>query len=165
MIKLIARLAAVIAAAGALALAAAVPAGAASVPEGTFGTVAGDAFLVAVGPAAQIHPASAGFAAFGPQKGVSANASFALTEVTPGVFTIRWENGGHNQFGKYLVSDASNGVHFANVPDLWSFSGSQLSDISNGGRKLCLGAVPGGVSVVSPSSTAACTVVQIVLPS
>lgn len=155
MINRIARLAAVIAASAALALAAA-PAGAATVPEGTFATAAGDAFLVAVGPAAQIHPASAAFAAFGPQKGVSANASFTLTEVTSGVYTIRWSNGGHNPFGKYLVSDPRS-VNFSNVPHLWSYSGGHLADTGNGGRLLCLGAVPGGISAVSPSSTAPCT--------
>lgn len=163
MINPIARLAAAAFAAAALALAATAPASAATVPEGTFATAAGDAFLVAVGPAAQIHPASAPFAAFGPQKGVSANASFTLTEATPGVYTIRWQNGGHNPFGKYLVSDPSGHAGFANVPDLWAFSGGQLADTGNGGRKLCLGQVPGGISAVSPSSTAACTQLVIVV--
>lgn len=162
MTKLIARLAAVAFTAGTLALAAAAPAGAASVPEGTFGTVAGDAFLAAIGPAAQIHPASASHVNFGPQTGVEANTSFALTELAPGVYTVRWINGGRNAFGKYLSSTFTGGVDFSAAARVWTFSGGALTDGLTG-RKLCLGpAQSHAISTVPGSSTAACADLQIV---
>jgi hypothetical protein len=149
----------------ALALAAAAPAGAASVPEGTFGTVAGDAFLSAFGPRPAEHPASSDFTKFTQQTGSESSTSFALTEVTPGVYTILW-TGRPDVHSKYLASDFRGGVEFFSAPDLWSFSGGKLKDLSTG-RILCAGpafGVTGSVTTVPAASTAACTDLVIVTP-
>lgn len=159
MIKAIARLAAAGAVAGVMALAAAAPAGASGTPSGaTFGTVAGDAFLAAAGPGAQVHPVSSAQLNFRVQSGSQATTSYTLTQVLPGVYAIEWTNQGHAH-GKALVSDAAGNVGFFTTGDLWLFAGGKLTDLSTG-RVLCLGPVDrisGPISTVPATSTAACT--------
>jgi hypothetical protein len=165
MIRLFARLAAGVAAAGAV-FTLAVSAGAAVIPEATFGTASGDAFLAAAGTAAQLHPVASGQEAFGRQHGVSPDTSFVLDQVAPGVFTVRYSGGGAVQFGRYVTSDFAGHVLFYNTPDLWKYAAGQLTDLSTG-RVLCLapsGGVIGTATTVAGSSTAACTHLVIVTP-
>ena len=104
-------------------------------------------YLTAVGPIAQIHPASAGFKKCTTQSGSEANASFRPDALSIWTFDLRWSDNGVKLPAHYYVSVSPAGVHFTHAIDA-SSTLRQLGDgeiISNTGYAIKLGPASGGV--------------------